>query len=326
MAPNKFEYEKLLAEIRALTDEVVRQNMADGILFSAGVDTSVIAYHAVKYKPKIPALTMSFKHGQPKDTEYVKRMVEFLHLQQEFHTFDREDIVASVEKIVQVLKIFDPMEIRGDVSVYIGLTIAKNENIKSVFTGDGVDELFGYPWMWHLSDTDLTKRFEDMWGEMGFSSIPMGKSLGVEVKPSFLDPKFMDYAKKLPNNLKISEENGVKYSKWILRKAYEDLIPKEVIWRPKAPLEQGTGTAVLTDYFGKEISDIEFAERRKLILEKDDVFITTKEQLLYYDLFRKHFAKPSTLYSDKIGRQCPQCKSYVKTELGFCKVCGNYPI
>ena len=34
MAPNKSEYEKLLPEIRALTDEVVRQNMADGVLWS----------------------------------------------------------------------------------------------------------------------------------------------------------------------------------------------------------------------------------------------------------------------------------------------------
>ena len=84
MAPNKSEYERLLPEIRALTDEVVKRNMADGILFSAGVDTSVIAYHAVKYKPKIPALTMSFKHGQPKDTEYVKKMVDFLKLTMNF--------------------------------------------------------------------------------------------------------------------------------------------------------------------------------------------------------------------------------------------------
>ena len=105
-----------------------------------------------------------------------------------------------------------------------------------------------------------------MWGEMGFSSIPMGKSLGVEVKPPFLDPLFMDYAKKLPNNLKINEENGVKYSKWVLRKAYEDLIPKDVIWRPKAPLEQGTGTTVLTDYFDKEISDKDFAEKKNRYL------------------------------------------------------------
>ena len=93
--------------------------------------------------------------------------------------------------------------------------------IKRVFTGDGVDELFGYPWMWNLSEADLTKKFTDMWADMGFSSIPLGKSIGVEVKPPFLDPLFMDYAKKLPNNVKINEENGVKYTKWVFRKAYE---------------------------------------------------------------------------------------------------------
>ena len=218
------------------------------------------------------------------------------------------------------------MEIRNCVSVYIGLTIAKIEGFKSVFTGDGVDELFGYPWMWSLSDTELTKKFNDMWVDMGFSSIPMGKSIGVEVRPPFLDPLFMDYAKKLPNRLKISEENGVKYSKWVLRKAYEDLIPKEVIWRPKAPLEQGTGTTVLTDYFGKEMSDKDFSARIKEVLEQDDVVITTKEQLLYYEFFRKHIGKPSEIYNDKVGKKCPNCKSYVQTKLGFCKVCGTYPI
>jgi len=44
---------------------VVQQNMADGILFSTGTDTSIITYHAVKYKPKMPALTMAFKAWPP---------------------------------------------------------------------------------------------------------------------------------------------------------------------------------------------------------------------------------------------------------------------
>ena len=36
----------------------------------------------------------------------------------------------------------------------------------------------------------------------------------------------MDWAKKLPIKYKINMFNGVKYGKWILRKAYEDVIPK----------------------------------------------------------------------------------------------------
>jgi len=317
---------KLLPEARALVNKVVQKNMAEGILFSAGTDTSIIAYEAVKYDPDIKAITVSFKQGKPRDTEYVKKMVEFLNLNHEFYVFDVEEAVSATKKVVDVLKTFDPMDIRNTVPAYIGLTVAKKEGIKSVLTGDALDELFGYPWQFHLSETEFTKALSVMWGEMAFSSIPMGNSVGVTVKPPYLDPLFMDYAKKLPVKLKLNVENGVQYGKWLLRKAYAELIPEEVVWRSKAPLEQGTGTWVLPDYFDNEISTGYFEEKKKLYLDKDDVILTSKEQLFYYEIFRKRFGRPSEVYNDTSGRQCPKCKGYVKTKIGFCKICGNYPI
>ena len=326
MPIDQLEYVNLLPKARALVSKIVQKDMADGIMFSAGTDTSIIAYEAVKRKPRIKALTMAFKHGNPMDTEYVKKMVAFLKLNHEFHVFDHDEVVNAAEKIVETLKVFDPMEVRNSVPVYIGLTIAKNEGLKSVFTGDALDELFGYPWMFDLSESELAQRFIDMWGEMGFSSIPLGKSIGVNIKAPYLDPLFMDWAKKLPIKLKINEENGVKYSKWILRKAYEDVIPKDIIWRPKAPLEQGTGTETLRTYFNDMITDKDFEEKKKAIKEKDDVEIQDKEQLLYYEHFRKKFGKPKDVFPDNGGIQCPKCKSYVKTKIQFCKICGAYPI
>jgi hypothetical protein len=103
-------------------------------------------------------------------------------------------------------------------------------------------------------------------------------------------------------------------------------VPKEVIWRAKAPLEQGTGTEVLRTFFNEEISDKDFEEKRKSILEKDGVKLSDKEQLLYYEFFRKRFGKPSNVYPDNGGIQCPYCRSYVRTKIEFCKVCGAYPI
>ena len=132
--------------------------------------------------------------------------------------------------------------------------------------------------------------------------------------------------KKLPVKLKVNYESGVQFGKWIMRKAYSDLIPKEVTWRGKAPLEQGTGTWVLPDYFDKEISTKEFEEKKKYYLNRDDVTLISKEQLVYYEIFRKRFGKPSEVYSRPEGRLCPKCKGYVKTVIGFCRICGNYPI
>ncbi len=326
MDPNNLNLSKLLPETRALVNKVVQKNMAEGILFSAGTDTSIIAYEAVKFNPDLKAITVSFKQGKPKDTEYVKKMVDFLKLDHEFHVFDIKDAVNATKDVISVLKTFDPMDVRNTVPAYIALTIAKKRGIKSVLTGDALDELFGYPWQFHLSEIEFVTALSDMWGEMTFSSIPMGNSIGVNVKPPYLDPLFMDFAKKLPFNMKVRLENGINYGKWILRKAYSELIPTEVIWRSKAPLEQGTGTWVLPEYFDKEVKTEYFEEKKRLYLEKDDVILTSKEQLLYYEIFRERFGVPSEVFNDTKGKQCPNCKGYVKTKIGFCRICGTYPI
>ncbi len=263
------EYVELLPEVRALVNRVVQKNMADAMLFSAGTDTQIIVYEAVKYKPNIPCLTMHFKHGNPKDTEYVKKMVAFLKLNHETHMFGREEVLSNAPKVVEALKKFDPMEIRNSMPVYIGLTILKKKGFKSVFTGDALDELFGYPWQFHLSEAQFAQKQKEMWEEMGFSSIPMAESLGMTIKAPYMDPEFMDWAKKLPIKLKINMREGVKYGKWVLRKAYEDVIPKDVIWRPKAPLEAGTGTEVLRTFFDDGIADAEFEEKKKKILAEE---------------------------------------------------------
>ena len=177
MALNPKEYESLLPEIRTLVNKSMQKNMTEAMLFSAGTDTQILAYEAVKYSPKIKALTMAFKHGKPKDTEYVKKMVAFPNLNQETHTFGRQEVIDNAPKIVKALKKFDPMEIRNSIPVYIGLTILKEKGVKTVSTGDALDERFGYPWQFHLSEEEFKQKQIEMWAEMGFSSKPMAESL-----------------------------------------------------------------------------------------------------------------------------------------------------
>ena len=327
MTLNESEVNKLLPEVKTLINKCVKRNMAEGFLFSAGTDTQIIVYEAVKYKPDIPCLTLAFKHGKPKDTEYVKKMVEFLNLKHETYEFGKEDVMKFYPRVVGALKKFDPMEIRNSLPVYIGLTLLKPKGINSVFTGDALDELFGYPWQFHLTEEQFAVKQQEMWAEMGFSSIPMAKSMGMTIKAPYMDPEFMEWAKKLPIKYKINMYNGIKYGKWILRKAYEDVIPKDVIWRPKAPLEAGTGTETLRTYFNDMISDQEFNDRKAAIKANDDVEIQDKEQLLYYEVFREKFGIPKDLFpKTESAIQCPKCKSWQKTKIQFCKICGNYPI
>jgi asparagine synthase (glutamine-hydrolysing) len=326
MIINKNENLVLLSELRVLLNKVIQRNLAEGILFSAGTDTSIIAYEALKYKPDLKAITLVFKQGIPKDIEFVKKMVAHLKLNHEFQVFDVTDAVGSAIKVIGVLKTFDPMQIRHGIPIYVGLAEANRKGLKSIFTGDGLDELFGYPWLFHLSESDLLESLHNMWEEMSFSSIPLGESIGIAVRTPYLDPLFMNYAKKLPLKLKINFEKGIQYGKWLLRKAYEGLILNEIIWREKIALEKGTGTESLQSVFSEKISDDEFGEKRQVYLKKDDVCLADKEQMFYYEIFRNQHGSPSEVYPEKDGIQCPKCKAYIKTKIGFCKVCGNYPI
>jgi asparagine synthase (glutamine-hydrolysing) len=316
----------LLSELRVLLNKVIKQNLAEGLLFSAGMDTSIIAYEALKFKPDLKAITLVFEQGVPEDIEFVKRMVSYLKLDHEFQVFDATDASHAAIKVIDVLKTFDPMQVRHAIPIYIGLSKAKEERVKSVFTGDGMDELFGYPWLFHLSENELLDTLHNMWDEMTFSSIPLGESVGIAIKTPYLDPSFMTFAKKLPLRLKINFEKGTQYGKWLLRKAYEDALPSEVVWRPKIALEKGTGTIRLQDIFTEKISGEEFSQKKQIYLEKDEVELIDKEQMFYYELFRDIYGSPSEAYGENEGKQCPKCKGYVKTKIGFCYICGNYPI
>jgi asparagine synthase (glutamine-hydrolysing) len=320
------DYVKLLPEVRELVSGIIQRNMAEGIMFSAGTDTSIIAYEAVKVNPKIKALTVEFMHGNPKDKKYVEKMAEFLNLNHELLVFNHVEMVAAARKVVEILKTFDGMEVRNSIPVYVGLTAAKERGIESVFTGDALDELFGYPWQFHLSEEEFKRQLSNMWRIMRFSSVPLGEAVGVEVKQPYLDPIFMKFAKKVPVKLKVNTINGVKYGKWLMRKAYEGEIPKEVAWRGKAPCEQGTGTEVLPTYFEEKITDKEFDEKTRRYLDEDEVNLSTKEQLVYYEIFREKFGIPSEVYNDERGKLCPNCKGYVEATTKFCRICGAYPI
>jgi asparagine synthase (glutamine-hydrolysing) len=58
----------------------------------------------------------------------------------------------------------------------------------------------------------------------------MSMAVGVEVRVPFLDPDLVEFAAQIPPHFKQRGRQG----KWILKKAMEPYLPKEVIYRPKS--------------------------------------------------------------------------------------------
>ena len=312
--------------VRSLLRDGVKKNLAEGVLLSGGLDTSVIAAVASKLVP-LKAFTVAFQGAPAPDVEYAMLMSRFLRLKHFIYYFDEGQVFETIPIVVKTLKTFDPMEIRGGVGILIGLKLAKDNGLDAVMTGDGGDELFaGYPWLFNLEKEKLDLELLKMWETMMFSSIPIGKAVGVEVKTPFLDPEFKSFATKLDSHYKIRSKGGKKWGKWIIRKAFEDTLPKEVAWRDKVFGAIGMGIwESLPKILDPKISGEEFEEKRTKYLETDKVAIQDKERLFYYEIYRSAVGVPHP--TDPKAKTCPNCNSSVlPASSHYCRTCGAYPI
>ncbi len=145
----------------------------------------------------------------------------------------------------------------------------------------------------------------------------------MDARLPFLDPALKEFAMKTPVELKIHEEQGTVFGKWILRRAFEQTLPREIVWRTKMPIEQGSGTAILTKYFKSKISDDKFSAMSKFYLEREGVKLGDKEHLAYYEVFRSMFGPPRG--GGEWGKLCVGCGSRLAEQVSYCRTCGAYP-
>ena len=294
---------------------VVGEDIGESILLSGGLDTSILAYLLCKYvKPE--AITVCYGYDAP-DLYYAKLMAEFLDLKHYIRSFTIEDALEATRNIIRILRTFDPMEIRNDIPLYIGLRYAKSLGLKSIVTGDGGDELFaGYSFLFKLTLEEVEEWVKNIPSRWFFAAKPLGESIGLKVIQPFTNTQIIDFALKIPIELKIGESRGVKYGKWILRKVFEKYLPSEVVWRPKNPLEIGSGSIRLSEAFS--VDEYEFRELSKIIKLRD------AEQAFYFKIYLEVFREPPKPRSDEY--KCPSCGGGVKAWQRYCRICGYYPL
>jgi len=305
-------------------EESVRRNLTDGLLLSGGLDTAILAYLAAKWvKPY--CITVALDGAPAPDVDYARLVASRLKLRHCVHYFGNEELEESIRAVIRIMKSFDPMGVRNNAAIYVALKIGRDRGMSTIMTGDGCDELFGgYSFLFGLAEEQLDTALKKLWANMRFSSISLAEDLGIAVRLPFLDPKFNPFAAGLEVGLKVKTAGGQGWGKWGLRKAFESIMPPEIAWRTKAPIEVGTGTTILPSLFDSRISDIEFNEKKSKYLNEDRVVIRSKEHLFYYEIYRSVVGVPCAGVSN--ARACPECGSSVEEGASFCRTCGAYPI
>jgi len=232
---------ELLRDLRESLESAVQRNRAEAILLSGGLDTSIVAALASKHSA-LRAYTIALEGAPSPDIEYANLMAKALGLNHDLHTFSVEEFMQNLPEVVKTLKVFDPMEIRNSAAVYIAMREARKDGVSTFLTGDACDELFaGYSFLFNLAPLELKTSLQKLWKAMSFSAVPMAQSLGMVAKIPFLEPEVKKLASEMDPSFLVVEENGQKWGKWIVRKTFEDLLPSQITWRVKTPIEQDAG-------------------------------------------------------------------------------------
>jgi asparagine synthase (glutamine-hydrolysing) len=304
--------------VKFLTESVGR-NPSDALLLSGGLDSSILASIL---NPKY-SVVAGFGSDAP-DIAYARQVAEKYSKKHVENVFARDRMAELVEKVIQVLKTFDPIEIRNSAVALAGIEQAKNDGYSAIMTGDGGDELFaGYNYLsrYYSDMQTLNSELRRLWQIMHFSSKRLGEHAGVEVKTPFLDEKFAMFAKSIDASEKVGEHDGKKWGKFILRKCFETTLC-HLAWRPKLAQEQGAATDKYQNFIEEMIDDSTFAAKVRTAKEQDGVRIRTKEHLHYYAVFRSYFPPPQ---EEDCESRCPECHGCMKGSR-FCRICGAFPV
>jgi len=297
-------------ELRKRLRNAVAGSSAEGMLFSGGLDTSILAV----LNPRLKGITVTL-NSSGRDIRYARMVADHVKMEHHHRIVDVEEALEAIPRVIKILGSFDPA-IPNDIVVYFGLKHALEMGLKGMMTGDGADELFaGYSYMAGLNDLEgYIRRIEP---SLFFSSNRLAGFFNLALSQPFLEEEFRKFSLTVPVEYKVREEKGRLQGKWILRKTFEGSLPDEVIWQDKRPLEYGSGMTGLRSIIELRISDREFEEKKLCYPVK---FIT-RDHLYYYEMYRKEVGEIPKPGKDQ--KSCTGCGAGIGVNAFHCKVCGN---
>ena len=305
----------------SILQNAVTECDSEWIALSGGLDSSILAHLRKDQRPQ--AITIITKDFLGTDLTYAQIIAKHTGLTLSLMQVTMEEVLDSINETIKILDNFNDIEIRNSIVPHLYLSLLKKKGVDSVITGDGADEIFaGYNFLLKKSNDELNEELDRIKKIMHFPSKDIAKSLNMKVESPFLNEDVIKFSDSIPISRKINVKEDKKYGKWILRETFEKDLPKNIIWREKSPMQDGSGTNNLTGLFNTIITDDIFSQKKTKILEEDGVYIRTKESLHYYECFRKS----SSVKKSNSDRKCPDCDYEINLNSRFCRMCGKFPI
>ena len=300
----------------ALTDAVHRQLMSDvpyGVLLSGGLDSSITSALAKKFAakriesddtqsawwPQLHSFSVGLE-GSP-DLAAAQKVAEHIGTVHHEIKFTIQEGLDAIREVIYHLETYDITTIRASTPMFLMARAIKALGIKMVLSGEGADELFGGYLYFHKAPNakefheETVRKLEKL---HQYDCLRANKSLaawGIEGRVPFLDKEFIEVAMRInPKDKMISDD---RMEKWVLRKAFEDYLPKSVAWRQKEQFSDGVGYSWIDNLkkvVGEKVTDeqMDNAHFRFPVQTPQN-----KEEFFYRSIFESHFPSDAAALS-----------------------------
>ena len=236
------------------------------------------------------------------DLKYARQVADYIGSDHTEVIIRREDVLAALEPVVELLGTFDITTIRASIGMYLVCKyIHENTDIRVLLTGEISDELFGYKYTDFAPSAqafqeEAEKRIREL---HMYDVLRADRCISVnslEARVPFGDLDFVKYVMAIDPERKMNRYGKGKY---LLRRAFEgDYLPPEILWREKAAFSDAVGHSMvdhLKAYAETMYTDEQLEQKRKQY-QRAQPF--TKESLLYREIFEKYYPGQSQMIVD----------------------------
>jgi len=313
----KVSLRRLRSELEKAVKQQLMSDVPYGVLISGGLDSSLIAAIAARYRkrrieagdkeeawwPRLHSFSVGLE-GSP-DMAYARKVAKHIGTVHHEITFTVQEGMDAIKDVIYHLETFDVTSIRAATPMYLMARKIKSMGIKMVLSGEGADEVFGGYLYFHMAPS--AKEFHEetvrkLLALSKYDCLRANKATaawGLEARVPFLDKEFLDYAMAIDPADKMCP--GKKAEKHILRKAFKGLIPDEILWRQKEQFSDGVGYSWIDSLKAHAEEKVTGAMMAKAKQRFPLQTPTSKEGYLYRTYFDERFRNPTAALTVPVG-------------------------
>ncbi|UCE37029.1 MAG: hypothetical protein JSW00_16290 [Thermoplasmata archaeon] len=231
---------QLKDKISKAVSESIQGKDGVGILFSGGLDSSLVAFIAKKGAQEAEITLYTVGTFDSYDFLYAEDASKLLGMNLSRIEIANQEIIDSIPKLTQIIDIHHPVTISFELPLYLALGNIEEELI---LTGQGADELFGgyarYLKMGHDElEMELKKDVDSLITKDIEMDYQIARHFSKTLKIPYLDMDVVNCTMQIPLEYKVNEGQR----KIILRElAVKMGLPREIALKEKKAVQYSSG-------------------------------------------------------------------------------------